>query len=207
MMPNGVAPPRIVSHREMQVLRARLAIGEEHTVVVCVGRMRREKAQCVAIDATVRAARVVPNLHLVLVGTGPEEGALRAKAATLRGEINLHFVGHQDDVAPWLKLADLVLVPSLREAFPLVILEAMAAARPILATHVGGIPEILDGSTGVLVEPGNASAMGRMMIEVLSNTGQMQSLRTRSFDKYLRHYTAVAMVERWHEGYEVILRR
>jgi len=122
--------------------------------VTVVANLRAEKGHDVLIEAAPEVLRRFPDAHFDIVGGGPELASLIAQAEA-RGVLHaVTFSGHCDDVASKLEMADLFVLPSRSEAFPNAVLEAMAAALPIVATGVGGIRELIDHEqTGLLVAP------------------------------------------------------
>lgn len=138
---SGTVDLRPVRGDEVDVLRTLLEIGANDAVVLALTRFRREKGLDVLLDA-VDDVTVDRPLHIVLAGTGPEEALLRASAARRRTPV--HFVGHQDDIAPWLALATTIAMPSRRESFGRTTVETMAAGRPLVASAVGGLVEAVD---------------------------------------------------------------
>jgi len=152
VIPNGIdlAPfgPDPVARREV---RAELGVNDADFVVGSVGRLAPEKNQSLLIEAT-RELRA-RGAHLVLVGDGP----LRRE---LDGHPNVHLPGARGDVPRWLRAFDAFALPSLSEGLPLALLEAMASGLPIVATHVGGVGDLVqDGVSGRLVPSGDAHAL------------------------------------------------
>jgi glycosyltransferase involved in cell wall biosynthesis len=134
--------------------RAREGLGIRHDelVLTTLSELRPEKNLEAAVDAVERLRGRFPNLRLLIVGDGPSEQAIRQDAARL-GEAAV-LTGHREDVMELLDATDVLVHPSRFDAFPTTLLEAMAASVPIVATEVGGIPEIvLRDETGVLVAP------------------------------------------------------
>lgn len=134
---------------------------------VAVGNLRREKGHAVLLRAFVLVRRRLADSRLRLVGDGP----LRANLETLARELGIddavEFVGSVSDVWPHLAEAGIVVVPSLSETQGLVVLEAMAAGCPLIATDVGGIPEMIeDGFNGRLVPPGDIDALASAMVDL-----------------------------------------
>ncbi|WP_435879461.1 glycosyltransferase family 4 protein [Streptomyces tirandamycinicus] len=141
VVPNGVdterfRPPAEESRRDLPPLVADLP--GSAPLVVCVGRLCRQKGQDVLLAAWEQVVRRVPNARLVLVGDGPGADALRATAPA-----SVRFAGDQPDSAPWYRAADLVVVPSRWESMALTPLEAMACGRPVVVTDVAGTRESL----------------------------------------------------------------
>lgn len=134
-----------------------------------LGRLSEEKGQALAIDALSSLATKWPRLVLLLAGDGPSEMNLRSKAEKFGISGRIRFLGFRPDAAQLLRAADLVVMPSLSEGLPLVAVEALATARTVVATRVGGTPEVIaDGETGLLVAP-EASEMAAAIDRVLAD--------------------------------------
>ncbi len=163
VVPNGVDlgsyPP--ADEEERRASRAALGIGDEPLAVV-VGRLSRQKGQDVLLGAWLDVVARVPDARLVLVGDGPERERLEALAPA-----SARFAGQVPDAAAWLAAADVVVVPSRWEGAPLVLLEAMARARSVVATDVAGARECLSGGGGEVVAVGDAAALARAISERL----------------------------------------
>jgi glycosyltransferase involved in cell wall biosynthesis len=141
VVPNGVDTEH---HRPAPHAGARAGLGlladtePSDPLVVCVGRLCRQKGQDVLLRAWPAVVRRVPRARLVLVGDGPEEARLRASAPA-----SVLFAGAVDDVVPWYRAADVVVLPSRWEGMALAPLEAMACGRPVVLTEVAGARECL----------------------------------------------------------------
>jgi glycosyltransferase involved in cell wall biosynthesis len=199
---NGIPPLRHVSDGEVKEIRVRLGIAKDSHVVVIVARLRVDKGVQTVIRAmpTIRS-QSARQVHLVIVGDGPMYDNLQALALTY-GSRGITFVGHQDDVASWYALADVVAVPSLTESFGLSALEAMAAARPVVASRVGGLREVVaDRVSGVLVPPGDPNALAAAISRLLVSPDRAHSLAVAAALHAGRLTTAV-MVASWMACYE-----
>lgn len=136
------------------------------SVALTVARLDPQKGHATLLDALVR----LPEVHLVLAGTGPERGALEALASILGVADRVTFLGERDDVRTLLRWADVVVLPSHYEGLPLALLEALHAGRPVVATAIGGIEDVVtDGVTGRLVPPGEATALAVAVADVLAH--------------------------------------
>ncbi|MEM7049882.1 MAG: glycosyltransferase [Acidobacteriota bacterium] len=148
-------------------LRRQYAIGERPVVLV-PSRLHPMKGHVDLIAAHRRVQRKVPEIRLILAGDGPERSALEAAVAAAGCGDSIHFLGHRDDLPALLAEADVVCLPSHREGLPAALLEAYAAARPVVATAVGGVPEALtDGREGRLVPPRDPEALADALSELL----------------------------------------
>jgi glycosyltransferase involved in cell wall biosynthesis len=112
----------------------------------------------------------VPDVYLILWGDGPERAALETLSRTLKIEERVRFVGYWPNASAWLGLLDVFVLPSLSEGSPNALLEALAAGRPVVATCVGGIPELArDGTEALLVPPRDAQALAEAILRVLQD--------------------------------------
>lgn len=176
----AVAPERIVTvrngidvgrwrepARDRAAVRAEFAIPEGVPLLLAVGALGRCKGQDLLVDALART-RSAP--HALIVGEGEARAQLEKRAASLGLSVRVRFAGRRDDVGELLHACDLLVHPARWEGFGRVVAEAMAAGRPLVATRVGGIPEIvLDGATGRLVEPGRPDLLAHAIDELLGD--------------------------------------
>ncbi len=163
VVPNGVDLNRLVAATEQDRIAARARLGEgEGPLVVCVGRLSKQKGQDVLLDAWARVLQVVPSARLVLVGEGPERPTLERRRVA-----GVHFAGERADVADWLAAADVVAMPSRWEGMSLVMLETMAVGRSIVATDVAGVKESLPQGYGGIVPTEDASDLAAAVVERL----------------------------------------
>jgi glycosyltransferase involved in cell wall biosynthesis len=155
-------------------LRQTLSIQEGTRMILCVGRLSREKAQKDFIEAAalVRTDSPQCNIRFVIAGDGPDRQMLKEMARTRLVEDRIIFAGQVADLVPYYTMADLAVLPSYSEGSPNVLLEAMAAGLPIIATAVGGVPEIVEHEKqALLVETQNPSALARSIERLLDDPG------------------------------------
>lgn len=200
---NGVPTPRDVAFEETAALREQLGVPAEAPLVTVVARLRPEKGLDVLLAALARAApKLATRPHLVIVGTGPMKDDLM-RLASAAEVFTTHFLGHQDDVAAWLALGDVVAMPSRREALPFAGAEAMGCARPLVASRVGGLRElVVDGKTGVLVEPEDPDALATGLLRTLSAPSERAQMGREARRRFERLFTVEAMVNGWVECYQ-----
>lgn len=201
----GVPAHRPVTDDEVARLRETLGIagGAPAKVILVTGYLRAEKGHRVLLDALplVRSAVAEP-VHVVIVGKGPEEAALREYAGD---DPMVHFVGFQEELAPWFALADVVAMPSRYEAFGLVAVETFAARRPLVASDVGGLRDVVAEGSGILVPPDDPGALGRALASVLASEPVAAGLAEAGYERFQRHFTLDAMVEGWCDVYRDVL--
>ncbi len=136
---------------------------------VSIGRLVEQKGQLIALDAMAALRKSVPDAHLTLVGDGEMRGEIEARIAALGLTGHVTLTGWVDEarILSELNAAHALLMPSFAEGLPMVIMEAMAAGRPVIATYIAGIPElVIPGETGWLVPAGDAAALTHAMAEL-----------------------------------------
>ncbi|HEX9375677.1 MAG TPA: glycosyltransferase family 4 protein [Actinomycetota bacterium] len=156
VIPNGidVEALRPATDGDRIDARRRLGLDPSRPLVVCVGRLSRQKGQDVLLAAWPRVRRDVPAADLVLVGDGPDRAVLEG-----RGVDGVRFAGLRDDVPDWLAASDLVALPSRWEGMPLVVLEAMARGRSVVAADADGVREALPVEAGAIVPMEDPAAL------------------------------------------------
>jgi glycosyltransferase involved in cell wall biosynthesis len=148
-------------------LRQRLGIPAGRKVILIVGRLSREKDHLTLLEGIARMESAV-TAHLVVVGDGPERARIEKRIAGLGLEERVTFTGQQSSAEAYYGIADLAVLSSLSEGSPNALLEAMASGVPVVATAVGGIPEIVThGESALLVRPGDAEGMCQSMVRLL----------------------------------------
>ena len=160
-------------------VRAELGVGAEFTVG-CVARMSPNKGHSYLFDAVHKLAADLPDVTLVLIGEGD---AAPYRAAARRAGIGDRtlFLGHRKDVPACLRAMDVVVLPSLSESFSQVIIEALAAGRPLVATDVGGAREVIaDGDNGLLVPPRDSNAIRDAVLRIATDEPLRRRLEQRS---------------------------
>lgn len=173
------------------------------TVIGHVGALDHgHKGQRTIVEAARRAAAARPDWHFVLVGSGRDEQMLRVAAAGLS---NLEFAGEVENVADWFAVFDVFVYPSLHEGLGSSLLDAMAFGLPIVATRVGGIPEIVeDGVNGLLIEPEDPEALEHAIARLVDDSMLSDRLRGNALDTAARHGPET-MVRAYAALYESIL--
>lgn len=200
---NGVDLGRFAPREPSKDLRRALGVPEGAPVVVSVGRFVAFKGYAHLLDAAARLERKRPGVHWVLVGDGPLRAELAAQTEKLGLGAQTHFTGWRDDVPDVLALGDCFVLPSVEEHFGRVLIEAMAMAKPVVATDAGGVPEIVvDGETGVLVLPADPPALAAAVQELLDDLARAARLgaagrqRAESTFSLASHVAAVERVYR-----------
>ncbi len=183
--------------------KASLPVQKGDLVITCIAELHERKGQKYLIEAFKKLQTQIPKLHLMLVGKGPNEAQLKKDYATVT---NLHFLGWRDDIPAVLKASDLFVLPSLREAFGLVLLEAMASGLACIATDNGGTMDIvIEGQTGYLVPPGNSDRLAEAINKILRNPGQKADMEKAGLERVQKEFTADKMAARTLEVYKKVV--
>ena len=165
-------------------------------IVGVVARLEPEKGHPTLLEAWPAILRAVPDAYLLIVGEGSRRDALEAQARELRIAHRVVFTGRRDDVPAVTAALDVAVLPSYREAQGLTILEAMALSRPVVASNVGGIPEMVeDGVTGVLVPPHDAPALTAAIVRLLTDHPYADMLGRAGHDLVHDRFCLELMVE------------
>jgi len=161
VVPNGADLPDLEAERpEARRLRDRFGAALLKPLWVCAGRLEEQKGHDVLLEALAELQRRGLAFACALAGEGSRRDALEARVSELGLGERVHFVGRLDEVGPLLLAADAVVLPSRWEGLPLVLLEALARARPVVASAVGGVPDLIeDGESGRLVPAGDPAAL------------------------------------------------
>ena len=153
-------------------VRAELGIEAGRPVLAIIGRLHPVKGHRALLAMLPAIVRSCPRALLLVIGDGPERAACEDLASSLGLRRHVRFLGRRGDVPRLLAAIDLVLMPSQSEGLGLAAIEALAAARPVIAFAAGGLPEVVqDGVNGRLVPPGDAEAFTRAVIETLRDSG------------------------------------
>lgn len=201
---NGIAPA--MARRSRAEVRATLGLSGQK-VIVTVARLSAQKGHRTLLDAAPEVLSAHPDACFLLVGTGPEEIALRKIVQRKSLGASVRFLGRRDDVPDLLAAADLLLLPSLFEGLPLVVLEAMAAGLAVVATRIGGTEEaVADGITGRLFGAGDAAELARCVTGLLADPAAAAAAGTAGEERFRREFQAARMAGETHGLYVAGLR-
>jgi glycosyltransferase involved in cell wall biosynthesis len=180
------------SAADVEMVRKRLGLDENERVIISIGRLSKEKAQADLISAFNRLGESHPeiNAKLVIAGDGPEFERLRSAAQASRHGERIVFAGQMSNVQPFYSIADVFVLPSHSEGSPNVVLEAMAANVPVVATAVGGVPEIVENDESALLVPASdPAAMAAAIARVLSDNNLARRLTTGAADLVVQNHS------------------
>ncbi|MFH0837798.1 MAG: glycosyltransferase family 4 protein [Patescibacteria group bacterium] len=195
---NGIEIDRFLDNHD----KAELPVPKGTQIITCVAELHHRKGHRYLLEAFKRLQTHVPRLHLVLVGSGPADRELRDQYSQIP---NIHFLGWRDDIPQILKASDILVLPSLKEAFGQVILEAMASGVITIATNNGGIPDIIkDGVTGYLVPPASSGAIADRVATILTNPDQKRDIEKAALASVKTNFTAQKMADKTLAVYQKV---
>lgn len=209
LIPNGITVSRFreIDPAAMLSLREVWQIGPNDLAIGMLARFHEQKGHRHIIDAAKIILRKMPDTKVVLVGEGQLLPSMQARARRLGIAGSVIFPGIRRDVPEILGLLDLFVLPSLWEGLPISILEAMAARLPVVATRVGGVPEVvLDGVTGLLVPPRDPQALAGAIVRLLGDPELRRRMGQAGRERVREHFSVDQMVRRTEALYEELLK-
>jgi len=183
-------------------LRKELKLGEKEFLIGTMGRLTPVKG----LESFLKAARIIrcqkPNVKFIIAGDGPLKDALQKQARECGLDEVVLFLGHRNDSHDILGLLDLFVVSSMSEGIPMVLLEALSLARPVVATLIGGIPEVIEhGVSGLLVTPGREDELAKSCIALMDDSDYARRLGAAGRQRVVEHFSASAMANNVAEIY------
>jgi N-acetyl-alpha-D-glucosaminyl L-malate synthase BshA len=187
-------------------LRARLCPpGQCEAIVMHISNFRSVKRTSMVLEIFQRILLQV-RARLVMVGDGPDRLAVERQAAEAGLTDLVDFVGEQYEVVSWLSTADLFLLPSAQESFGLAALEAMACEVPVIASRVGGLPEVIDdGVTGFICDPDDLETMVNLGVRMLTDASLAGTIGLAAAQSVRSRFCASVVVPQYEQYYEDVL--
>lgn len=202
---NGLALEGALPPGGRDRLRRSLGVPADHAMLLTIGRLDPWKGYDLLLDAL---AKLTARAHLVLVGEGDLRPALEQQAHALGVAQRVTFTGYRKDVVDLLLASDLYVLSSRKEGLPMVLLEAMAARLPVVATRVGAVPRALaDGEAGLLIPPEDPTALAAALEHALSTPELRRTLAERAHRIHEARFSRQAMGGRYIELYQRLIRQ
>jgi glycosyltransferase involved in cell wall biosynthesis len=188
---NAVDANEIKGEKGGDAVRSRHDIPANHTLLGVFGRLSPEKAPLIALEAFHHLCQEFENVSLLFVGDGPLRAAIRERATELDLEKRVILADHQSRMRDFYEAIDLLVIPSLSEGLPNVLLEAMALGVPSLCTRAGGIPDVIEHDvTGWLVSPGDVNGLTNQLRKVVAAPGRRQQVASAARDSLYPRFSA-----------------
>lgn len=191
---NAIDIGKIRATREAKELRKELGLDENDFLIGTMGRLTPVKD----VESFLKAARIIhrqkPHVKFIVAGDGPLKHALQEQVREYGLAEIVLFLGHRDDGYNILELMDLFVLPSLSEGIPMVLLEALALACPVIASRVGGIPEVIEhGVNGLLIAPGREDELAKSCMTLIDDYDYARKLGIAGRGRVVEHFSASAM--------------
>jgi glycosyltransferase involved in cell wall biosynthesis len=204
-IPNGVPIERAEPRRSRAEVRAELGV-EDAFMILSTGRLAEQKGLEYLIRAAALLRRDVPAARIVLAGDGPLGPELVKLVASQGVEDVVGMLGHRSDIGDLLAASDLVVLPSLWEGLSISLLEAMAAARPVVTTSIGSNREVTnDGEAAVLVPPKDPESLAAAIRSIATDEAYRQALGMKGQQVQRERYTVSRMLDAYMGEYERLL--
>ena len=207
---NGVDLARFSRQRNGErrsVSRAALQLPDNATVLICVARLAPEKNLGTLLEAMARLTPPFPHLRLLLVGEGPWRPTLEHQARMLGITSRVYFTGVRTDIPDLLEASDLFCLPSRTEGLGIAAIEAMASGLPVVASRVGGLPEVVeDCVTGLLVAPGDTAALAQALATLLADPVRAAQMAKAGCVRANQLFDNQAMITATHAVYAELSR-
>lgn len=204
LIENGVDLPMPQADARSRI-RAAIGVRPLQHVVLVVGRLDRGKGVADAVRATQRLVATGLDVVLAVAGDGEEREELGRLATSLDIADRVHLLGYRTDVGDLLVAADVFVIASFSEGLPISLIEAMALARPVVATRVGEIENVLEaGRLGRLLNPGDIDALAAAIESVLTRPDEAQRMASAGLRRYQAHFSRAAMTQRYCDLYKAL---
>lgn len=199
---NGVDPTPFSLSLDRKKYIDELGLEDASPLIGIVARLDRLKNHKLLLDAMQDIANEIPTVKLLIIGDGPTRKNLEEQADRGGLQNNILFLGMRGDVSNLLLLIDLFVLCSLSEGMPLALIEAMAAGKPIVATNVGGVSEIVrNGINGILVEPTNPAFLAKAILQILKNKDILRTMGENGREVFKQKFTLHKMIKSYEGVY------
>ena len=206
VIPNAVEAEEGQADSPGQAMRVELGLPSGAVIAGVVGRLSPEKGQSVFMRALARAREKDDRLYGLLVGDGQDRDRLREQAAALGLAEHCLFTGHVRSPAAHYRCMDMLILPSFSEGMPNAALEGMTAGLPVIASKVGGLPEVVaDGVTGLLLPPGNEAALARAIAALAADPQRARTMGAAGRKRALAEFSPKIRTRRFFRLCEEVL--
>jgi glycosyltransferase involved in cell wall biosynthesis len=206
IIPNGVDGARFKLENPGQKIKQELGMKPEDPLITTIGTLSPVKNQAMLIKAVAQVVSVYPKLRLIVVGEGPLMKELVALQEEMGLKSQCRFLGLRKDIPEILAETDIFVSTSLWEGLPLSILEAMAAGKPVVATAVPGILEVLEEGSGLLIPLDSQEDLAQTLKMLIEEPEQRKVLGEKAQERVSQHYSLEGYVLNWQSLYEELMR-
>ena len=193
---------------KLQKIKEKYQLHPNQVFVLCIGRLEEQKGHRYLIEAVSRLPKpYLERLRIFLLGEGSLAGILKSKVREARLENHFIFLGHSAEVPEFLSFCDFLVLPSLWEGMPLVVLEAYSAGKPVVATDIPGTNEVVKpGETGLLVPPRSSLLLAKALVQMMDHPEQIKTMGAKAHLWWSEAFSYETMIHRYHELYQNLCR-
>ncbi len=203
---NAVDPDELIRVNANINIREQYKISEEAPLVAVVGRFSQEKGHSFFTEVLPQIVIQLPELKVMFIGDGPLKEDIQQQVDQYGLKSHVIFTGYQRNLHDFYRAIDLLVLPSLSEGMPNVALEAMLHAKPVVATRVGGVPEVIvDGETGILVDSQSPDQLAEAVIRLFNNRALLRVFGTAGKNRVLSKFNPVERVKKIIALYEEVI--
>lgn len=207
-IPIGIRAPAPLTDEYISEVKGQLDCPQGHSLIGFIGRLASEKAPDIFLRAIPEILQYYTDTCFFIVGSGDMRKELESLAVTLKIEKAIRFLGDRDDVFTLISCLDFVVVPSLREGFGLVALESLSLGKPVIASYVGGLPEIISHEkNGLLVPPGQHKAIAEAAKRLLGSPTLTEKMGRKAREMTRNQYSISSMKKSMNIKYRDVLRK
>jgi len=189
-------------------LKKRMGLPIDSPVITLVAVLRAQKRHELVIAAAAEVIQVFPQARFIFVGEGPGRNRVEQEIKNAQLESHILMTGYREDIPAILSFTDLGIISSVAEGIPQFLFQIMAMGKPVIATEVGGIPEIVtSGVTGVLIPPEDPAALAKALVQVLGDPGSARRLGEEGRRLVEKEYTVEKMAEKVYRVYQQVYER
>jgi glycosyltransferase involved in cell wall biosynthesis len=206
VIPNGIDLSLYSHPPHKEQARSAYHLPLDALIIGAIGRPRPVKGYRFLLEAFQTVAEACPQAHLLFIGDGPDLPALQQQVRIDRLEQRVSFLGDQEDIPGLLAAIDLLTLPSLHEGMPNVAIEAMAASLPVVATAVGGTPEVvIEGKTGLLIPAGDPDSLAKAILTLLRDPAMCNKLGQAGHERVAQYFSIENTAKQTWQLYDSLL--
>lgn len=204
---NGIDTDRFNGNLSRTKVRAGLGLLPDDLVIGTVGGLRPAKNHSVLFSAFKKVKEVNSRIKLMIVGDGPLFESLRSLVRSLKLEESVLFTGERRDIPELLTVMDIFVLPSLFEGLPISLIEAMASGLPVVASRVGGIPEVIEKNNGILVQPDDTEGLKDALLTLLNDEETRIAMGKENRKRVKAHFSLSKMTAEYESVYATLIEK
>lgn len=202
---NGIDIARFRDMISPEAVREEFGLKKELTIIGTIGNLGPEKGHVYLLRAAKDIVKNFESVKFFFVGDGPLRAYLKNEATQLGIGDNVTFTGFRTDIPNLLSIMDIFVLPSVKEGLPMVLLEAMAAKKAVVATRVGAIPKVVDNGNGILVEPRDAAGLQKAIVSLLTNEEKRRKYASAGYETVRIQFSSERMGSEYFDLYSELL--